>query len=623
MLKKTLLAAASVAAVSIGAASAGELKVRLINVNTGAGDHTDTNVEGCPGNPLLGLTNCTGKVTVEKPFVDTDGDGVDNAVEIAAERFVDDVLHPVQGHFEVEIYDITGEPSLRDPSTVIIEVGGTAMPFWKEDLSFPQIVRPGSDGIFSAVAEPISGDLIERGRTTASAILTPSTENGILIENAIGFVLPLEFNKCDAGQTVDVTITVVSDIPGGGANTRSDTTTIAVCGDSLVSGLVFNEIKVDYATDFKSWLIDPNPSDDVEEHVASRFAEFGMVAVSLEANLVDLKAPIGDPVGIFGIEDIEYYTLELTFEDLTGIKTARLDGVEPVEINRAEQTVRWVLAGGDLAAVFPNIAAGGVMKGDEITDSAIIELEAFGPGKPKFEEVPDGKGGTTTVATGAGAIDHQQVDVTINQFKLTPEKDLTKTAIEFSIKFDPELNQVPQPSGFITKTGMNFGPFDWTSDGDDGTEHVFRVTHVPLVDGHGEAIEEIKGHVEIKAPTNGTEFEGPFKFTMPNPGNKELVFTSAMLESIVGGKFGRGDVSFTFYVNEPKMDVDRMLLRSNIVTPYGDNGNDAFSIKALSCDDGRFGNHVANKLTAEFKQFLIDSCLEGEIERDLEPHDDN
>ena len=84
-------------------------------------------------------------------------------------------------------------------------------------------------------------------------------------------------------------------------------------------------------------------------------------------------------------------------------------------------------------------------------------------------------------------------------------------------------------------------------------------------------------------------------------------------------EFGRADMTFTFYVGGKdglKMDMDRLLASNGTWADYGDNGNDGFSLKARSCDDGRFGPHVANKLDPDFKNFLTGVCSIGELERD-------
>ena len=42
---------------------------------------------------------------------------------------------------------------------------------------------------------------------------------------------------------------------------------------------------------------------------------------------------------------------------------------------------------------------------------------------------------------------------------------------------------------------------------------------------------------------------------------------------------------------------------------YGDNGNDSNSIKARSCDSGRFGPHVANNLSGAQADILLALCI--------------
>ncbi|MEO0614060.1 MAG: hypothetical protein AAFY83_12180, partial [Pseudomonadota bacterium] len=172
-------------------------------------------------------------------------------------------------------------------------------------------------------------------------------------------------------------------------------------------------------------------------------------------------------------------------------------------------------------------------------------------------------------------------------------------------------------------TGQNFGPFDWVGQGNAATRNFFRVSHLPLIDGHGEPITSLKGVMTMKNTTGRTgttgelyddtyKFELPFDPAVVNQGaNGVYLITPGAITNILndggapGAAFGTSDLSFTFFVNSApgqdpaspfsfsenfKIDVDRLMINSDgSMVPYGDNANDSNSEHAVSGDDGRFG----------------------------------
>jgi len=79
-------------------------------------------------------------------------------------------------------------------------------------------------------------------------------------------------------------------------------------------------------------------------------------------------------------------------------------------------------------------------------------------------------------------------------------------------------------------------------------------------------------------------------------------------------EFGRGDITFSFFIPDPdgdKVDMDRLLWSpGDVFADYGDNSNDVVSIKARSCDPGRFGPHVINHLTGRQADLLTSICAQ-------------
>jgi hypothetical protein len=609
MLKKVLLTAASAVAVTMGAAQAGELLAELRNVNTGAGDHTDTNAgftSFCNAQSVLGLTICSRQPSVEKAFP-----GVPYAV-IAIERFVG-TDHPMDAHVEVNLRDDTNAPTIENPSTVTITLRGAT---WKQNFSIPEIVRPGSDGIFSAVATPVINGVA--GGNQVRFVLTPRTENSVLVEEAVGFTLPIQMTACN---DVFVDFSVVSNVPGFPAVERTASTQILACDGSVAPIVRNGGGKIDYQQDFKGF----SEEDSSGAHVPVDYVTIGGLGLRAIANLFDLKASPTSQESRVDVEtDVEAIEFTLMFEDLIGIKEISLGGGARRRLTDAEYRsgmVNFRLNRSMIASLLDGLIDDNLPeKGETRSDDFAIRLHAFPVGErngPKSVDIFDAKGNLIrTELTGVGAIKHQDVAVSRLYVDFDPEKVPGTPPVKF-VKFDGTRGLLIDSKvllGNLRSTGINFGPFDWVGDVSMGTANVFRVTHVPVTDAHGNRIDPVKYQIEIKGPTNGSQYAGPFKCSAPQQDNKELVITNAELSACIRqniggtGNFGRGDVSFTFFVNEPKMDVDRLMLRNGIVTGYGDNSNDANSLKAQSCDDGRFGPHVDNKLLNDAQRLLVDLC---------------
>ncbi|NJM34750.1 MAG: hypothetical protein HC850_08605 [Rhodomicrobium sp.] len=126
-------------------------------------------------------------------------------------------------------------------------------------------------------------------------------------------------------------------------------------------------------------------------------------------------------------------------------------------------------------------------------------------------------------------------------------------------------------------------------------------------------------------------FDGTYKvdFVDSQVVNGEYLLTSQRINDLLAGRgmpdaadWGRADLTFTFFVPGDlgiKMDMDRLMNTNGVLSSYGDNANDGFSLKARSCDDGRFGPHVANKLDPRFTATLTYICGLGEIDRTVAP----
>ncbi len=652
-MKKLLLNAATVAFVACGAVStaqAGELKLRLHNVNTFDVDsstseestiHIDRNdavdLNGFSG--PQGEAAPTGKYSVDKGeiFKTTivGGEAVESsAAVIAEERFRSD-SHALGGIFEVDIFEITGGATFSGFATFDIEIGGSSDPWFKEDVNCVNALRAGSDNVESQASfTSTGGQSIIAGENNAQCVVQV-TEGaaGVFGDRAIGWALPIAMKDCgDLIVSMDITR---QDPVSGAPNTVNVSHTIAVCEDSLDFSVEFGGSKIDYFTDFKSFL---EPIDD-EPHVATLYADIGAVYASLYQNRVWLKADKADDNGVVDYRDIDNLFVDIEFEDLTGIEDVQIDGRSADVLDRINNVAAFVFSTAEVRDLFGIVdqlnGDGDFIKGAHVEGPKLpVTIHAFGPSVSKS-------------TPGQGPIDHQEVILARAEFDLRPQKedgvdsglDCTGTAGDGGdvhdlgcVKFTPEI-EGPYTLAGLDKTGVNFGPFDWTTGSSSTVRSYFRVTNLPKVDGHGVPYgpsNPLKGHVQVENSSGGDAFKGIFKVDYtPFLTDHDLLLTPSRLDSLLeaGGmtnanSFGRADLTFTFYVNDDgKADMDRLLNTGGVFADYGDNGNDSNSLKAQSCDAGRFGSHVPNKLDPEFVEELTLLCAEtttgvlGEIDR--------
>lgn len=129
----------------------------------------------------------------------------------------------------------------------------------------------------------------------------------------------------------------------------------------------------------------------------------------------------------------------------------------------------------------------------------------------------------------------------------------------------------------IDLQGESEGPFKWVGDAAAGTANAFRVTglkgtSIPAI---FVTIRNSTSNIDgvYRLPTTGKVLSGN-----TTTGRSELILTNADIEAAVGAPFGRADVTFTFGDGTDgsgfAIDVDRLLLRNNIVSAYGDDLND-------------------------------------------------
>ena len=617
MFKKTLLTTASVVVATCGAmtaANAGNLKLRLIDVNVNttpdpsATEHVDKDINpdanGSSGPNGTGFPLNTR--SIDKGFVDeVKPEGTFSHVVIADER-MGGVDNPIGGWYEIDVYEITGAATFGAAARFDFSLEGTADAWFKADVNCANAVRAGSDDIHSISAQTASGaDSFKKGANTAGCTVTTSTlTNGNVADRAVGWTLPIETKEC--GDLV-VKVVVTRADPTGGSLVDETSHRIQACDDSLKSSWGYFPVKIDYFADFRSFLIDPNYYDGKEEHEASLWAHTGAVRFDIHNFLVDLKEDSKTShTNVFDLSDIDHYELVVSFEDLTGLEYVSLwNGYreEVATLDRVANTASWYLSRSDIEKQFCLDYRNGTNKGDK--DKGCLnwfKIHAFGPRSSDPYN---------------GPIDHQIAVVSESEFYLTPDNCTGDHCVKF---FSPEEEGVGEQVAQLNKTGIVFGPHDWVADNNSQVRSVFRVTGIPEV-------ADLKGHITVSNASDGAEFDGDYKVDYVDSQivNGEYLMTSTRIRSLLAeagmpdaADWGRADLEFVFYVPGKeglKMDMDRLMITNGVFAPFGDNANDAFSLKARSCDDGRFGPHVANKVDPDFTYFLTGLCSVGELSR--------
>ncbi|MEM8770370.1 MAG: hypothetical protein AAGD92_01860 [Pseudomonadota bacterium] len=630
MLKKTLLTTASVVVAScgvIGAAQAGELKLKLRDVNIKEIDdgeidpdftlHTDTDGNG--GIDANGFAGPNGNVaprnarSIDKPFAAKAGELAATQVVLAEERMGGE-SNPIGGFYEIDVFEVTGAATFTEVTRFDISLDGDIDAWFKEDVNCANAIRAGSDNVHSVSANTAAGGQpILAGENIANCNVTiQQGGNGLLPDSTIGWVLPIEVKNCVDGAELIISMVVTRQDPVTGGTIVDDIShPVAVCKDSLKAEFAFNPVKIDYFTDFTSFLVDPDWEDDVEEHVATFYADVGGMFVDLHHNLVDLKEEDkSSQTNVFDVSDIASLDLVVQFDDpeLIGIKEVELDGA-PGVINRTDGTVTWDFNNAQIQDIFGLSPADGEDKGEkDLGDLVLFTVHAFGPESSNPFN---------------GPIKHQDARVLTADFNLTPDTCFGFHCVKF---FTPESEGDGQQVAELNKTGITFGAFDWVADPTALVRNVFRVTGIPE---DFIASEGLKGTIQIENSSVGEDFaiEDVYKveYDLGLVSNGVLIITPERLRDLIvadgapnGGNWGNADITFTFFLPGTtgfKVDMDRLLRSEGTYASYGDNSNDGNSLKARSCDDGRFGPHVANKLDPRFTRMLTRRCGRGELPR--------
>ena len=627
MLRKTLLTTASVVVATCGAmttAQAGILKLRLHNVNLDTCDNNkpihfdqDCKLKDKNGRENPGLNFLV--PSVDKGIVpDPEKPDFKHAV-IAAERYINDEF-PASGLYEIDISEVSGLATFAETVDLEINLSGSADPWFKEDANCGKVLRPGKDNVFSRGARSLDGGGIKVDTNTAICRID-TYDDGQFSDASIGLALPIKTKEC-GDLTVEV---IVWDVDGPDRfNPRPSSHTIQTCEPSIYGASGVQTVKIDYLYGFRTFLVDDEYTP-YPDHTGEFWADTGFIRFDLKNHITNLKANAKTDIEDYVLDagDFEKYELVVQFGDLQGIKDVKIrkygdshDQAWHAYLDRENDRAVWanVVDGPDTSLDTDKLCWGDeTLSAHMLTEDEgcelIISVHAY---------AREYKGAYW------GPIDHQEGVISSSKFFLEEyEQGPNAHPVPFQ-------SPIPVLEGatvaHLQKTGIVFGPFDWVADPDSQVRSVFRVTGIPM-----DRIDDLKGHIIVSNASGGSEYDRLYKvdYVDEQVNNGEYLITAPRLASLLdeGGMidvndWGRADLEFTFYSpgyeSIKSMDMDRLLNTGGVFANYGDNGNDAFSLKARSCDDGRFGSHVANKLEPAFEYFLVGICGIGELDRDLD-----
>ena len=573
MKKLTLMAAVS--ALTLGAtAHASELELKITNIN---GDDVTPEVDdgsSSVDSPDFALLPIDQKDPfTHEPLPPIFQKVLQNNVIFANERFVGNT-HPRQVKFELNATAINLPPHVSPgptplPDTFLVQVdisGGTF-------ISTQGVIRPGKiDEAGNLVNE---NELFTNDAGTSFVSNVQLGGNNVNTDPDVGLSLSITQDDCTPiVATVSILDSEVSVINGQISNAvihGPETITLSECAISQAGEIEPGVIKADFEEDFKGFL-----TADHAPIAHDEYARVGQTHVAIWNNLFDPKAA-GFEARRLDVTDLDAdhgYALQVTFEDLTGIDSARvllIDeegndlGLDPVIVDLggrfasetataidvagsgpfgvdAFDTTQALRAGGVLNFYVPQATLEAAVETIECSGGGdhpvtidceqnlyfALEVSAFGQ-KKKTTNVtrpaPEGEvSGPVKEDNGNGVIAHQVITASHRLNFSTPCKAADGSTVGGTAGFGEAFFDCTQELGdgeigVIDGSGQNFGPFDWVSSGGQA-QNFFRVTHIPSIDGHGNPLTSLKGELTLKnsagnASVSGTQFDGTYKFDLP------------------------------------------------------------------------------------------------------------
>ena len=277
------------------------------------------------------------------------------------------------------------------------------------------------------------------------------------------------------------------------------------------------------------------------------------------------------PPHTMDFEDIDTVEVTVSVEDATG-----LEGFDLVLPAPASTTLSETFATGansvtfEVAGTSDNIdalAAGAVINVVDATgmaDDEIITQNVTVDTTVNFRDTVETVPGATGTAT---PID----EVITRDYQLEANDDIDE---------DGEDTNVDGPIDTLDREGRVFGFFDWVGSSSTATITVLRVTGLPTD-------EDVAYTVEFKNANDGSDGSYRGVATAADLADGELALFSHTGFGTSNTNYTRADVQICFETDEEDVDVDRLMIRNNVVSAYNDGANreDTDSAEPGSDDD--------------------------------------
>ncbi len=308
----------------------------------------------------------------------------------------------------------------------------------------------------------------------------------------------------------------------------------------------------------------------------------GSTPIALATNLVTCGQALALGAGADGVDSI----LELTGNFINFSTPAVGDTITTATLGATSgaigaQNVTLVNTGapadpllpGDIASIGFDITFSGPVTG--ITGVTVGGIAATGPVGNVFSISATG-GDVTTLTDGAndtvvvtidGATSIASQTVTLGSMTATFTDRVGPPAVDFitSESFTGSALDALQ------REGTTFGPFDWVGDATKAGRHIFRFT--------GMNADAIAGEIDFANCSSGQNGSfGPFTLNTVNGEGQMLNHTAGGSGNVtidsLNPNFGRCDVTFRLFSDVAVTgDVDRLMLRNDVLSNFGDDGN--------------------------------------------------
>ena len=469
---------------------------------------------------------------VDLTIGDAAATGEGTSLAVASE--LDFASTPLTGNLSILI-NIQGTYPADDNVVITLTLTGPAE--FNGTLTGNGEITDGNDMVTSDNALVSSGG--GAGGTTVTYIVDTNTA-----EDSLGFLIPISMTGCGSvGVTLDSITSQGNPIEGGTASLQEGTAdgNPATMGDMAASAFTC-------ADSYALTVMSDETAEDTQLELTGGFTLLGDALVGGDEQ--NTTAPLGTITSVITANALDLANAnQFAGPNVTGVD--------------------FVLQFGDLTNIDLTNTTVGPVACTQIGMTNQVECL-------NVQEANLTGGATVTVGvtgTANAPVNQQNVSVFSSTANLADVNgDLVDTTSEATGALDR-----------IQFEGQNFGPFDWARDSQGSINHVFRTTGLPAA--------TIDGVISISnSSANAGALDGTYAFQVDpsDISNGEWIINSRQIATdIVGGDFGRADITFTFFVSQT-LDVDRSVVSGGVFADFGDCGNDSCASGASSGDTGTY-----------------------------------